>query len=153
MEGEADCRRTRSEPRLPGTFRRSPLNGYDGSFCPMGISMKRRHFIALLGGAGAWPLAARSQQPAVTVIGLLVSESAASFAGSLAALRQGLSDPGYVVNPLGPTGGLVAQVGMQGSIMPGRFTGGLVRHSMHRKCQPGRAGMALGLDMPATPPI
>ena len=56
--------------------------------------MRRHTFISLVGGAVAWPLAARAQQ-SVPVIGLLHSASAAAFA-LLAALREGLDEAGYV---------------------------------------------------------
>jgi putative tryptophan/tyrosine transport system substrate-binding protein len=59
--------------------------------------MTRREFITLIGGAvAAWPLAARAQQRAMPVVGLLRSTPAAPFAHVVAALRQGLGDEGFV---------------------------------------------------------
>jgi putative ABC transport system substrate-binding protein len=58
--------------------------------------LKRRDFIALIGAATTWPLAARAQQPAMPVVGFLDPTSAEAEADRLRAFRQGLKDAGFV---------------------------------------------------------
>jgi putative tryptophan/tyrosine transport system substrate-binding protein len=58
--------------------------------------VKRRAFITLLGGAAAWPLTARAQQPRVPVIGALHAASRAGTMLLMAAYFDGLKSEGYV---------------------------------------------------------
>src|SRR6516225_5846735 len=58
--------------------------------------LRRRDLISLLGGAVAWPLAARAQQPAMPVMGFINSQSPEGYTERLRGFRQGLKETGYV---------------------------------------------------------
>src|SRR5262249_39667991 len=60
------------------------------------MTLQRRDFISLLGGAAVWPLAARAQQTAIPVVGVLNGLSAGEWTGPMGAFQRGLGDVGYV---------------------------------------------------------
>ena len=62
----------------------------------MTVTIGRRELLAALGGAvAAWPLAARAQQPAMPVVGLLHHGPPEELAPLIAGFRKGLSETGY----------------------------------------------------------
>src|SRR6516162_1397342 len=62
----------------------------------MASYIARRKFLATLGGAAAWPLTARAQQPAMPVVGFLSSGFPRAYSPFLSAFRTGLGEFGYV---------------------------------------------------------
>src|SRR5262249_369314 len=60
----------------------------------MASYIARRKFLATLGGAAAWPIAARGQQPARPVVGFLSGGTLTP--GSVTAFRQGLKEAGFI---------------------------------------------------------
>src|SRR6516162_8913693 len=60
------------------------------------LPLRRREFVAGLGGAAAWPLVGRAQQPAMPVVGSIWGSSPDASTDRVRALRRGLSEVGYV---------------------------------------------------------
>ena len=61
----------------------------------MTAKMKRRKFIALLGGAAVWPLAARAQSAGTLKVGMIAAGSQSRSAPNVLGFRQRLRDLGY----------------------------------------------------------
>jgi hypothetical protein len=61
----------------------------------MRLCLRRREFIAALGGSAVWPLAARAQSRAVPTIGFLHEGAAESYSGPIRGFHQGLNETGF----------------------------------------------------------
>jgi putative ABC transport system substrate-binding protein len=59
--------------------------------------MRRRDFITLLVGVGVWPIAAKSQQSGIPVIGFINGSSATAYAAYVQAFIRGLAETGHTV--------------------------------------------------------
>jgi putative ABC transport system substrate-binding protein len=62
----------------------------------MTVTIGRRKLLAALGGAAAWPLAARAQQPTMPVVGFVSGMSSSASERQAAAFLKGLSETGYL---------------------------------------------------------
>src|SRR5499426_4393362 len=62
----------------------------------MASHIGRRKFLATLGGAAAWPFAARAQRPSIPVIGFLDATTAADTVYRVSAFREGLKEAGFI---------------------------------------------------------
>jgi putative ABC transport system substrate-binding protein len=92
----------RRRHRRTDPFQKAGLSGYDASFWPAGTSMRRRQFITLLGGAAAWPVAARAQQPnRMKRVGVLTQffESDPESRSWVSAFVQRLGELGWADGP------------------------------------------------------
>src|SRR6516162_11012415 len=69
--------------------------GQAGKHMPRG-PLNRRDFISCLGGAAAWPLAARAQQPAMPVVGFVNIRLPEPSGRNVTAFRKALNETGYV---------------------------------------------------------
>ena len=109
--------------------------------------MRRREFITLLGGAAAWPLAARAQQPAMPVIGLLSATSPDNNADRLRAFRAG---PRRARLCRGPERGDRLSVGRRPARSAAGLAADLVRRQVAVIAVPGSAAAALAAKAATT---
>jgi putative ABC transport system substrate-binding protein len=106
----------------------------------MAIHIRRRKFIVTLSGAAAWPLAARAQQPAIPVVGMLSPRSRGASEHVLNVFRRGLNNAGYVEGQ---------NVAIEYRLTEGRFdrlaeqAADLVRRQVSVIATPGSAAAAL----------